>query len=50
MALMPLPPKSSKQKAVRYYDVYEDAGVDEKQLAAWAKQAAAVSGWKAGWE
>lgn len=49
MALMPLPPKSSKQKDVRYYDVYEDAGVDEKQLAAWAKQAASVSGWKAGW-
>jgi hypothetical protein len=48
-ALMPLPPKSSKQKDVRYYDVYEDAGVDEKQLAAWAKQAASVPGWKAGW-
>ena len=36
--LDPLPPGTSKQKHVRYLDIRED-GFDEKQFAAWVKQA-----------
>lgn len=43
-ALRPLPPGASKQKDVRSLDVYED-GLDEKQVAEWIRQAAALPGW-----
>jgi hypothetical protein len=43
-ALRPLPPGASKHKDVRYLDVHED-DLDEKQLAMWVKQAAALPGW-----
>src|SRR5262245_66671898 len=44
-SLHPLPPGESKQKQVRYLDIHEDDKIDEKQLAAWLKQAAAIPGW-----
>jgi hypothetical protein len=44
-ALRPPPPGESRQKDVRYLDVHEDDELDEKQLASWAKQAAALPGW-----
>jgi len=44
-SLMPMPPGKSKQKDVRYLDVCEDDDLDEKQLAAWVRQAAAMPGW-----
>jgi hypothetical protein len=42
--LRPLPPGTSKQKEVRYLDIHEDDQLDETQLAAWVKQAAALPG------
>lgn len=44
-SLRPLPPGESKQKEVRYLDIHEDDRLDEAQLAAWVKQAAALPGW-----
>ena len=44
-SLHPLPPGESKQKQVRYLDIHEDDKIDEKQLANWLKQAAAIPGW-----
>lgn len=44
-ALTPLPPGTSKQKDVRYLDIYEDDALDEKQFTAWVKQAAKLPGW-----
>jgi len=44
-SLKPMPPGESKQKDVRYLDVYED-GFDEKQFAAWIKQASKLPGTK----
>lgn len=39
-ALMePVPPGTSKQRNVRYLDVYEDKGFDPAQFADWVKQA-----------
>ena len=43
-SLCPLPPGASKQKHVRYLDIHEDDQLDEAQLAAWVKQAAALPG------
>jgi hypothetical protein len=43
-SLRPLPPSASKQKHVRYLDIHEDDELDEAQLAAWVKQAAALPG------
>jgi hypothetical protein len=43
-ALSPLPPGESKQKDVRYLDVYEDDELDEAQLAAWIEQASQLPG------
>ena len=40
----PLPPGTSKQKDVRYLDIYEDDPLDEAQFADWVKQAAALPG------
>jgi hypothetical protein len=42
-ALRPVPPGASKQKDVRYLDVYEGQ-VDEAQFAAWVKQASRLPG------
>jgi hypothetical protein len=44
-SLHPLPPGESKQKQVRYLDIHEADQVNEKQLASWFKQAAAIRGW-----
>ncbi|MGC3966743.1 MAG: DUF1801 domain-containing protein [Pirellulales bacterium] len=38
-SLKPLPPGTSKQPNVRYFDIYEDAEIDEARLADWIKQA-----------
>lgn len=43
-SLNPLPPGASTQKTVRYLDIHEDDDLDEAQLAAWVKQAAALPG------
>jgi hypothetical protein len=45
-ALRPLPPGASKQKEVRYLDIREEDEIDEKQLAAWVKQASKLPGEK----
>jgi hypothetical protein len=45
-SLKPLPPGASKHKDVRYLDIHE-GDLDEAQLAAWVKQAAALPGWMA---
>ncbi len=44
--LNPPPPGASKQKKVRYLDIHEADAIDEKQLAAWIKQASKLSGEK----
>ena len=44
--LAPIPPGESKQKDVRYLDIHEDDELDEAELAAWVKQAAALPGEK----
>ncbi len=44
-SLRPMPPGASKQPEVRYLDICEEDGLDEAQLAAWARQAAALPGW-----
>ncbi|HEX3148797.1 MAG TPA: DUF1801 domain-containing protein [Gemmataceae bacterium] len=46
MSLRPLPPGESKQKEVRYLDIYEDDEFDEKQFADWVKQASGLPGVK----
>jgi hypothetical protein len=46
-SLHPLPPGASKHKDVRYVDLREH-DLDEAQMAAWVKQAAALPGWVAG--
>jgi hypothetical protein len=43
-SLLPVPPGTSTQKHVRYLDIHEDDAIDEKQLAAWIKQAAKLPG------
>jgi hypothetical protein len=44
-SLRPLPPGESKSEDVRSLDIHEDEPLDEKQLAKWIKQAAALPGW-----
>ena len=44
-SLKPPPEGKSKYPAVRYYDIHEDE-LDEKQFAAWVKQAAKLPGEK----
>ncbi|ATQ42110.1 DUF1801 domain-containing protein [Caulobacter mirabilis] len=44
-ALDPVPPGPSKQKEVRYLDIYEGA-FDERQFSDWVKQAARLPGEK----
>ena len=43
-ALEPLPPGTSKQKDVRYLDIYEDDEIDEAQFIDWVKQASRLPG------
>ena len=43
-ALRPVPPGESKQKNVRYLDIYEDDQLDEAQFAGWVKQASLLPG------
>ncbi|HTF90067.1 MAG TPA: DUF1801 domain-containing protein [Planctomycetota bacterium] len=47
-SLRPLPPGASKVKGTRYLDIHEDDELDEAQMAAWVKQAAALPGWVPG--
>ncbi len=44
-SLRPPPPGASKHDKVRYLDIREDDELDEKQLVAWIRQAAAIPGW-----
>jgi hypothetical protein len=43
-SLRPVPPGESKQKEVRYLNIYEVDQLDETQLAAWVKQASQLPG------
>ena len=45
MSLRPLPPGASKSKHTRYLEIREGDKLDEAQMAAWVKQAAALPGW-----
>lgn len=42
--LDPVPPGGSRQKDVRYLDIHEDDGIDEKTFLDWVKQAAKLPG------
>ena len=44
-SLRPVPPGASKSDEVRYLDIHADDELDEKQLASWIRQAAAIPGW-----
>ena len=44
-SLKPLPPGPSKQKDVRYLDIYEDTELDEQLLTDWIRQASKLPGW-----
>jgi hypothetical protein len=44
-SLSPMPPGTSKQKNVRYVDIYEDTPFDEQLMAAWIRQASDLPGW-----
>jgi hypothetical protein len=44
-SLSPVPPGESKHKEVRYLDIRKDDRIDEAQIAAWIRQAAAIPGW-----
>jgi hypothetical protein len=43
-SLRPPPPGMSKQKGVRYLDIYQDDEMDDAQLGAWIKQASHLPG------
>ena len=46
MSLRPVPPGGTpKSKESRWIDIYESDELDEAQMAAWVKQAAALPGW-----
>ena len=45
-SLKPMPPGTSRQERVRYLDIREDDKLDEKQFAAWVKQASKLPGEK----
>ena len=44
-SLSPVPPGESAHENVRYLDIREDDPLDEAQMAAWIRQAAALPGW-----
>jgi hypothetical protein len=43
-SLRPMPPGESKQKEVRYLDIFENDPLDEAQFADWVKQASQLPG------
>lgn len=43
-SLDPMPPKGSKHPEVRYFDIREDAELDDDQLRSWIEQAARLPG------
>jgi hypothetical protein len=43
-SLRPVPPGESKQKEVRYMDIYEDDHLDEVQFVEWVRQASRLPG------
>jgi hypothetical protein len=43
-SLKPVPPGESTSQEVRYLDIHEDDTLDEKQFAAWVKQASKLPG------
>lgn len=43
-SLHPLPPGESRQKDVRYLDIYEDDQLDEQLVASWIRQASELPG------
>lgn len=45
-SLDPVPPKASKHKEVRYFDIYEDDELDEDLLRSWIQQASELPGEK----
>jgi hypothetical protein len=46
VSLRPLPPGATEKSGEsRWIDIYEDEPLDEKQFAAWVKQAAKLKGW-----
>ena len=45
-ALKPMPPGTSKQKDVRYFDIHENTPLDEELMADWIRQAAKLPGWE----
>jgi hypothetical protein len=47
-SLHPLPPGASKVEGTRSLDIREDEPIDEKRLASWIRQAAAMPGWDGG--
>jgi len=44
-SLRPLPPGESRGEGTRYLDIHEHEPLDERQLAAWVKQASKLPGW-----
>jgi hypothetical protein len=44
-SLRPVPPGASKQKHVRYVDIYENTTLDEELMADWIRQASKLQGW-----
>jgi hypothetical protein len=44
-SLRPLPPGESKQKDVRYLDIYENDQLDVELVASWIRQASELPGW-----
>lgn len=44
-SLHPIPPGKSKQKDVRYLDIFEQDEIDEALMTTWVQQAAALPGW-----
>lgn len=43
-SLRPIPPGPSKQKDVRYLDIYENDSLDEARFADWVRQASQLPG------
>lgn len=44
-SLRPVPPGASKDKEIRYLDIYKEDKINEAQFAAWVKQASKLPGW-----
>jgi hypothetical protein len=47
-SLRPLPPVESRTRETRYFHIFEDDVLDEKQLVSWIRQAASIPGWDGG--